>query len=317
MRPCLQGGPNLYHYHAFGLRIASELEIPELHRGSPPADVEIRYRPSPNPPLTEGDNWMHVEPGRTSIRLEDIQFTVDEGRSILIETDPGVPSHDIRVWLLGSVMAILLHQRGYLPIHANVVALKGDRAAAFAGDSGDGKSTLAAWFDGRGHRVLADDLCAIRTRSDGTPELFEGIPRVKLWADTLSALGRSSEGLEKVASDLDKYHVPMSSHGAAGSLDPLTLERFYVLDRAAEGMPFRISPVSGALAARAILANAFRWEFGQRIQEPRAQFDQSLALARHARVFRVERRWGFDQFEEDGLEIERHLTTPLEELPGA
>jgi hypothetical protein len=34
-------------------------------------------------------------------------------------------------------------------------------------------------------------------------------------------------------------------------------------------------------------------------------------------VFRVERRWGFDHFEQDSVEIERHLMTPLEELPGA
>jgi hypothetical protein len=213
-------------------------------------------------------------------------------------------------------MAILLHQRGYLPVHANIVEIDRGRAAAFAGDSGGGKSTLAAWFDAHGHKVLADDLCAIRTGGDGRPLLFEGIPRVKLWADALAAFGRPRDGLEKVASDIDKYHVPMRAHREPGSLAPLTLERFYVLGRAGDGHRFRIEPVSGAAAAQAILANAFRWELGQLIQDPRAQFDQSLAVARHARVFRIERRWGFDHFAEDCLEIERHLMTPLEELPG-
>jgi len=309
-------GTGLHHYHAFGLRIASELQLPELHAGDPPADVQIRYRVSADP-LAAADDWFRVEPGRVLLRLEDIQFTVQDGRSILIETSPNTPPQDIRLWLLGSVMAALLHQRGYLPIHANAVSLADRQAAAFAGDSGAGKSTLAAWFDARGHRVLADDLCAIRTGGDGTPSLFEGIPRVKLWADTLSLLGRSGEQFEKIASDLDKFHVPMTRSGDTGSLEPLLLERVYLLGEPGGGAELRITPVSGAEAARAILANAFRWELGQKIRPARDQFDQCLAVARHARVFRIERRWGFDRFEEDSLEIERHLQTPLDELARA
>jgi len=295
------------------LRIASELELPELHPGRAPPDVEIRYRPSARPPLAAADCWLDVIPGRVSVRHENIQFTIEGGRSVVVETRPETPPYDIRVWLLGSVMAALLHQRGYLPVHANVVATGNLVAAAFAGDSGAGKSTLATWFDANGHAVLADDLCAILPASDGTPQLFEGIPRVKLWGDSLTAFGRSSEGFEKVATGLDKFHVPMSRSRKEGSLRPRDLQRVYLLDRAPEGEPFRIVRQSGAEAARDILANAFRWELGQLIQGPRAQFDQCVAVARHAAVFRVRRRWGFDHFEEDARAIERHLAAPLDD----
>jgi hypothetical protein len=317
LRPCLQGALDLYHYHAFGLRIASELELPELHRGEPPAEVTIRYRPSDDPPLMTSDVWIEVTPGRVANRLEDIQFTVEDGRSILIETFPSTPSFDVRVWLLGTVMASLLYQRGYLPIHAKLLALGDGRAAAFAGDSGSGKSTLAAWFEARGHRVLGDDLCAILQSADGMPQAFEGIPRLKLWAETLAAFGLDTRGLEKVASDLDKFHVRSNRASEPGSLAPLRLERLYLLASAAEGADFQIVPLSGAEATTGIIANAFRWEYGQRIQPDGAQFANCLALARQTRVFRVERRWGFDHFEQDSVEIERHLMTPLEGLPGA
>lgn len=305
----------LHHYHAFGLRIASELELPELHRGEGPADVTIRYRPSDDPPLMTGDFWLDVSPGRVSNRLEDIQFTVTDGDTVLVETYPSTPAEDIRVWLLGSVMAAVLHQRDYLPIHANVIALAHDSAAAFAGQSGAGKSTLAGWFEARGRRVLTDDLCAIRLGPDDVPKLYEGIPRLKLWSDALSQFGRSEAGLEKVSSGLDKFHVPTGGSRRIGSLEPLRLERIYLLDKAEDGADFRIVPLQGAEAATEVLANAFRWQLGQRIQAPRAQFDQCLSLARHARVFRIERRWGFDHFEGDCVEIERHLEMPLEETP--
>jgi hypothetical protein len=317
LAPCLQGAPDLYHYHAFGLRIGSELELPELHPGDAPADVEIRYRPSDQPSLMAGAFGLEVLPGRVSNRLEDIQFTVEDGRSVLIETYPSTPSYDIRVWLLGTVMATLLYQRGYLPIHANLLGLGDGRAAAFAGDSGSGKSTLAAWFECRGRAVLGDDLCAILPSADGPPRAFEGIPRLKLWAETLAAFGLDASGLEKVASDLDKFHVRSNRASQRGSLEPLRLERIYLLGSAASEADFRIVPLSGAQAATGIIANAFRWEYGQRIQPKGAQFANCLALARYARVFRVERRWGFDHFEQESLEIERHLATPLEKLPGA
>jgi hypothetical protein len=298
------------------LRIASDLELPELHSGSGAADVRIRYHPSAAPSLAAPDEWLQVTPGRVSLRLEDIQFTIENGQSILIETSPHTSPQDIRVWLLGSVMAALLHQRGYLPLHANVVALAdGISAAAFAGNSGAGKSTLAAWFDSHGHRVLTDDLCAIHLGTNGRPTVFEGIPRVKLWSDTLDMLGRATERFEKVASDLDKFHVPTSYSGDRGSPEPLSLERIYLLG--GRGPTLEITPVSGATAAQGILANAFRWELGQKIRPARAQFDQCLAVARHARVFRIERRWGFDRFNQDCAGIERHLRTPLEELAGA
>lgn len=240
------------------------------------------------------------------MRLEGIRFLVRHGSSIDIAAPAALDDSNIRVWLLGTVVAAILHQRGYLPIHANVIA-HAEGAAAFAGDSGAGKSTLAAWMQAHGRRVLADDLCAIRL-AGGEAAVFEGVPRMKLWEDTLRAFGRSADGLAKVATDLDKYHVPLEAAPREGSLDPLPLKRIYLLDRAAGGEPFRIEPLSGAAAAEAVLKNAFRWGLGQMIQgERRSQFDQCLALARQAAVFRVHRTGGMDKMAEEARLIERHL----------
>lgn len=309
----MQGSRRLQHYHAFGLKIASQLALPELHPGTGPADAEISIqRVVPSEP-SENSAWGS---GRTiELRLESIHFTVSGGRRIDIVAPHDVGEADVRVWLLGTVMAALLHQRGYLPIHANVVALPGAAAAAFAGDSGAGKSTLAAWMEARGHGVLTDDLCAIRLDAAAVPSVFHGIPRMKLWADTLDRFGRDRASLEKVASDLDKYHVPLGAASAEGSLEPLRLERIYVLDRAGEREPFAIARLTGGEAAAAVLANAFRWGLGQMIHgEPRAQFDQCMALAQKAALFSVRRQWGMERFDEQARLIERHLTTPLDEL---
>jgi hypothetical protein len=252
--------------------------------------------------------------------LAGIRYFVQGSDLIDIAAPADASEADIRLWLLGTVVAALLHQRGYLPIHANVVARR-SCAAAFAGESGAGKSTLAAWMDARGHEVLADDLCAVRLEANGVPLVFEGIPRMKLWAEALNAFGRTAQGLERVASGLDKYHVAMGRAARTGSLSPVRLERVYVLDRAAPREPFHIERLSGAVAAQAVLGNAFRWGLGQLIQrEERTQFDQCMDVARHTAVFRVRRTWDMERLDEEAKAIERHLMTPLEELrasPGA
>jgi len=303
-----QGEPNLFYYHAFGLRIGRELELAELHPGDGPSDIEIRHRlvaprqAQPDSLLVHGDVVEFV--------LWNIRFRLVGGRLVQIEAPENVEVIDVRIYLLGSIMGALLHQRGYFPFHANVVRT-GSSAAAFAGHSGAGKSSLASWLDGREHEVLADDLCAVRV-GDGRPVVFEGIPRMKLWAETLRAFGRSELGLVPVASDLNKYHVPLRRAGRTGSLDPVPLERIYMLEKAKAGEPTAIERLNGVQAAHALVANAFRWEIGQKILEsPRAQFDQCLALARQAAVFRVRRRWGMDAFEEEAQVIERHLLAPL------
>lgn len=288
--------------------------MPELHPGDGPADVVVRYRLTDYPPLADWDNWLVVAGDSVSVRFDDIQFTISGGRSIDIAARTGTRDNDARVWLLGSVMAALLHQRSYLPIHANLITLAGTRAAAFSGPSGSGKSSLAAWMEARGHRVLADDLCAILPDADGRPQAFEGIPRLKLWGDTLTALGRAGEGLERVSSDLDKYHVPLGRALEPGSLAPVAVDRIYLLDRATEGEGLSIARLQGAEAAYGVLDNTYRWNIGQAIQPPRAQFDQCLSLARHAAVFRIRRRWGMRWFEEDAAAIEQHLLSPVAEM---
>jgi hypothetical protein len=288
--------------------------LPELHPGSGPADVEIALERS----SSARDTGFSIDVHGESVRFaaEGITFTVTAGQRIHVVAPTATAEPDIRIWLLGTVMACLLHQRDYLPVHANVVEIP-DRgtAAAFAAESGGGKSTMAAWLDARDYRVLTDDLCAIRTDGPVVPAVFEGIPRMKLWAETLEAFARDSGSLEKVASDLDKFHVPLSSAARTGRLDPLRLERLYVLDRSAEGAAFEITPLKGAEAAAAVLANAFRWQLGQMIQRRGStQFDHCIALAQNTAVFRVRRAWTMERFDEQAGWIERHLMTPLEEL---
>ena len=302
----------MLHYHAFGLKLESDVALPELHGGSGPADVIIRLARSAGarpvvPARLEGSG------GQITLYLEDMSFTVTGGRAIDIVAPRGRNENDIRLWLLGSVMAVLLHQRGLFSLHANVVALPEGGVAAFGGPSGVGKSTLAALLDRRGFAVLGDDLCAVRIDGAGRPMVFAGIPRLKLWSDTLALLGRSSAGLEPVASDLAKYHVPLEWASEAGVLTPVPLRRIYMLGPATRDDEDLITRLRGTAAAAAVLDNGFRWGVGQAVAGAgsRAQFDQAMTIAREVAVFRVARRWGADQLLGEVAVVAAHLSSAL------
>jgi hypothetical protein len=64
-------------------------------------------------PATMRGRWPGGGGERLVLRLEDMVFTIADGRSIEIAAPAGARDNDIRVWLLGTVMAALLHQRGY------------------------------------------------------------------------------------------------------------------------------------------------------------------------------------------------------------
>lgn len=162
--------------------LRSEIPLPELIEVGAEAGrdvVEIRRGAvAPAGPASlerDGDIALLAVPGVA-------RFRIDGGRAMTVDLDESCSERNLRLFLLGSALGVLIHQRGLFPLHANAVVIDGV-AVAFTGHSGAGKSTLAAWFSAAGHTVLTDDVCIIGLDSAGRPIVYPGLPRVKLWAD--------------------------------------------------------------------------------------------------------------------------------------
>lgn len=192
--------PPNYSYHAYGLNIASDLECPELLRGNGAApDVRVRLGNVPeqlDSPKAQ-DVPYQAAPQQFLLKLDRIaRFLVCNGNEIVIERAPEATDGDLRVFLLGSVIGALLHQRGVLPLHASAIETRLD-AVAFAGEVGLGKSTLAAAFHRRGYRVLADDVCTVSLDQEGKPLVTPAYAQLNLWADALEQIGAAKENLRR------------------------------------------------------------------------------------------------------------------------
>lgn len=225
-----------------------------------------------------------------------VRFTVVGGTEILVEAEADAPARNVRLYLLGSAFGALLHQRGLLPLHANVIDL-GGRAVAFMGASGAGKSTLAAWFGARGYRILADDVCVV-ARGEAGPLAVPGLPRLRLWRDALEARAMNPDDYARSFDDQDKFDVPAS--GGGGEAVPLAA--VYTLVRGNPG----IGRLVGARAVEALVANTYRGEYVGAIGGTARHFADCVRIARQVPVFRASRTWGYEEFDEEAERLEAH-----------
>nr|WP_314445181.1 hypothetical protein [uncultured Sphingomonas sp.] len=240
-------------------------------------------------------------------------FKVTDGREIIVEAHGHVPDRNLRLFLIGSAMGLVLHQRGLLPLHANAVSLEG-RAIAVAGRAGAGKSTLAAWFSRQGLKIVGDDVIALQPLADGV-NASPGPPRVRLWKEALDRFGLEAEGLEPSYLDaaVEKWDVPL---GSADLVDQeLPLGAVYVIE---DGPDILIEPMGGAAATSALFDHTYRGGYADRRAEWRASHWRAVAaVAASVPVFTLQRPRDLNRLEALGRAVLEHARGQVARTGGA
>jgi hypothetical protein len=313
----------LHAYALYGFTLHSELPLPAAAAAAENVDgasVDVRF--GAVAPRSGERLWTEGEGRSLVFEVPGLaRFRVSEGREILIDAQAGASERNLRVFLLGSAMGALLHQRGLLPLHANAVEVDG-AAVAFSGKSGAGKSTLAAWFADRGRRILCDDVCAISPGAKGGPPLvLPGVPRLRLWEDAVAASGRSTSDYERSFDGQDKYDVPA---GAAAVATPLPLAACYMIARPAEAEgteTARETPgivrLSGVAAVEALVANTYRGRFATLMGLTARHLSLCLAVAARTPVHAAGRHWGRAHFDAEAARLADHAAQIIQEKPFA
>jgi hypothetical protein len=202
----------------------------------------------------------------------------------MVEPHPAAEAKDVRLFLLGSAMGALLHQRGVWPMHGSAVAIQ-HGAILFVGAKGSGKSTLAGAFHQRGFQVLSDDVCAVTIGEDGICQVWPAYPRISLWADSVTKLGSEPDQLTRTHSMQEKYNYPLRHF----SHDPETVKAVYVLNKSDEQESVHLVPLKGFDKVQELTTNTYRLHFLTGMQLAAQHFQQAQALARQARVVRITR----------------------------
>lgn len=280
-----------YGYSAFGLRIDSEMMLTELMEDSGRvSDVMIQCGDTPErivAPLEEGDGYQLAEQEFLFYVDGVARYYVANGNKIIVQPCSGANPQECQLFLLGTVMGILLMQRGMLPLHGSAVVANG-RCLVFTGDSGAGKSTLAAALRQKGYAILSDDVSALIFDPSGMPWIQPGYPYQKVWQDAASLLNINTKPLTLVSTEYHKYYVPVGQ-SFWGQAAPLTA--VYVLE-VKPGVDVGLSVLTGAEKFAALMNHTYRGSFLYGMGSGTDHFQKCATLAKRIPVFRLTRPEG-------------------------
>jgi hypothetical protein len=178
--------PIHYHYLAFGLKIRSEIEFPELLPAmNREVDLQIVLGTPPNRicgNINIGRGWQYTINDQEML-YQDINlgnYYIEKAERIVIAPISGLKDMNaFRLVILTTMMTVALLQRKSLSLHACAVRKNGI-LTLFSGHSGAGKSTTLVGLIQRNYTIFSDDVVVVN------PDLsaYASYPMMKLWEDT-------------------------------------------------------------------------------------------------------------------------------------
>ena len=142
-----------------------------------------------------------------SLHVKNVgEFYAENGELIIINPLPGVDSKTIELYLNGSVLGAILHQRQILALHGSSFNFN-DATVIICGDSGFGKSSITLIFCMKyGAQFLTDDITPIQNGM-----ILPISEKLKIWEDLLESLGLEKENLTRIHDQMDKYYLELKT----------------------------------------------------------------------------------------------------------
>jgi hypothetical protein len=235
-------------YRLCDLVLRSNVPLPEL----PPAaqtTVDVDFELLPAGELEEvAAEWFHrreLDNGRVWLTFGRLaagyllrfprfaDFTLlDATRRVRCRPRPGLPEVTLRHLLVDQVLPLVLSQRGALVLHASAVAIP-QGVLAFVGETGRGKSTLAASLCQRGCNLVTDDYLVLRERGSDFWAM-PTYPGLRVMPATVAALFEEGLDLQSVAHYTQKKRVGPDNTPLTFQTEALPLRRLFFLDRFAD-----------------------------------------------------------------------------------
>ncbi len=285
-----------YHYGVYGVSLHSELQLSlPAYPSANHRDIELLLAPAAffsaalNGVSLERNKlapfeYAHLQDGSSYVRWNDLgEFLVaPDGSRIACRRFAAAQGESFQVYLLGQALSFALVKSGLEPLHATSVVVEGE-AVVLLGDSGFGKSSLAACFLHAGHRLLTDDLLVLR----GTPAgllAYPGPPRIKLLPQMARRfLGPRVNGLP-MNSRARKLVIPVDEDKVCAK--PAPVRAVYAIvhpRRHNKETGVRIAPLSSREAFVTLVNNTFNYVIVS-ADRMRRQFLETTALVHRLQI---------------------------------
>lgn len=253
----------------------------------------VKGRPFQEWAFPDGTPWTRFWRTREGylLRFPELADFEISGNALKVTCHPApdVPRSTCDHIYLNQVLPLVLSRQGRQVFHASAVEI-GEGAVAFLGESGRGKSTLAASFASSGTRFLTDDGLSVEAGGEGF-RVLPGHPSIRLWQDSREAL------LSPVSSSAPPLVYTSKARMLAGTglafcevARPLKLAFFL---GAGNTRKVVVEPLAAAQALVEWIRHSFLLDPEEKSLLA-SHFDRVAALADRVRCFRLDypRRYG-------------------------
>lgn len=275
-------------YKAFGLTIAGDYDFPELplvHYEDALTDIVIMQVDLSQLWAEESnsEDYFIVKKDFVLFYVPDVAiYFIRNGSEIFVSPFAGATEDQVRLYILGTCMGVILIQRRILPLHGSAIVIDGE-AYAIVGDSGAGKSTLALAFLKRGYQLLSDDVIPITRTENNIPIVTPAYPQQKLWINTLNEFGIASEDLRPIVDRERKFAMPALEQF---SKKPVVLAGIFELTRSNDE-DIKISPIENLEGLHKLFYHTYRNFLVERLDMMEWHFNITTEMMDHLDFYQI------------------------------
>jgi hypothetical protein len=146
---------------------------------------------------------------------------------------------------------------------------------------------MGAILNARGHQVVADDISLIDGGVLSPFTVTPAFPRMKLWPESLKALGQDPQALPTLRNGLEKRSLAVRDTFATTTLP---LKRIYILSR---GDSTGIDPLAPVSALLELVTHSYGARLLRHVHTA-SHFQRYSRIASTIPVRRLTRRWSLD-----------------------
>lgn len=273
-----------YYYEVYGLKIKSDIKLPELVESND-ANYEINICIG----ITPIDVLKSIEQGRNLyINCEEIWFNIKSvgtyliynGNTIVVDKDIDADIEDVKAYLLGSALGMILFQRNTLAIHGGTVVIN-NKTLTIVGDSGAGKSTLTTALRLHKYLFMADDVSVINDNL----MINSSYPQQKLCKDTMLKLGYELSKFKKIDDDREKYKIPVKEDFISKPVKMGAICEIKIGDNS----KVEIEEIKGKEKLIILINNIYRVELIKKSGIQPEYFKKCLKIAQNIKFYRMYR----------------------------
>jgi hypothetical protein len=296
----------MFQYLAYGLKIESLIEFPELFQihFSCEADVVVSVgslNAIEGPLVVSADKQLNESSLYFKLTVNDIaDYEVSAGKFIRITILKEHQMDAVRLYCLSNAFAAVLYQRGMIPLHASGVIVDGG-IAMFLGSSGAGKSTLLLYLQSKGIPIFSDDVC-VPTLDNANREvqLHASYPMIKCWLSAMELLQIGFEKKHRLQDGVDKFGVFYHKDFDSRALPPKFL---FFLEKSENDDDVSMQPITGVEVFSRLVAQAYRGQHFREGVHKQILFDVFTKLSVQSTAFVIKRPAGVDSIDAVGKKV--------------